>query len=167
MPAISKEFSETGKLSDATYKSLEEKGLNRNAVDSYIAGLTAQSQAQRAELVKVVGSEDKLKTLYEWAGANLSDKELDYYNSAVTSGNVDAAKLALHGMISRYNDAAGTEPSLVRGENNRGTNSVKPFDSQEQVTKAMSSQEYKTDPAFRKEVADRLAVSKLFSIRSS
>lgn len=163
MPALTKEFAENGKLSEETLKGLEAKGFTREAVGVYTSALEAKSTAQRAELVSVVGSEENLKTLYDWSAANLSAKELEFYNTSVNSGNMDAAKLALHGIISRYNDAVGRDPQLVSGENIPAASGAKPFGSQGAVVAAMRDPRYESDPDYRAEVAQRLNVTKAFS----
>lgn len=164
MKALSKEFLENGgKLSDETLKTLTDKGISNDAVNSYIAGVQAGAQAIVTEITAAAGGDEKLKAIYQWAEAKLSKDEIAAYNSIMDAGNKLAAKLAFGGLLARFSAENGEEPTLVTAESTPSTTGVKPFDSNAQVVAAMSDKRYANDPAYRKEVEKRMAVTDLFA----
>jgi hypothetical protein len=162
LPALAKEFAETGELSAETLNTLKEKGFDQAAVDSYIAGQTAISEKLVSDLQAVAGGKEKFTATIEWAAANLSAEDKAAYNAAVDSGDVRLAKLALQGVVAQYTEANGSPPSLIEGGEGSGSSGVAPYASNAQVVADMSTKAYKTDPAFRAKVAARLAVTPAF-----
>ena len=106
---FSKEWEESGALSDASYQKLEDVGIPKALVDSYIAGQTAIREQGRAfaeetvnELKGIAGSPEEYDSVVQWASAHMSDADLDAYNTAVTSGNKALASMAVRGLVESY-----------------------------------------------------------------
>lgn len=156
--AMREEFAENGDLSEQTYKDLQDRGIPKDMVDAYVEGQTAKATAYTQEIFGYAGGEESYKGMTEWAADNLSDSEIDAFNDAITSGNTSQARLAIDGMVSRYRDNGGYEPSLLSG---KASASVDTYDSWAQVTKDMATTEYKKDPAFRQAVEKKLGRSAL------
>lgn len=154
-----KEFSETGKFSDASYAELEAIGINRAMVDQYAQGVQAHQAQTRQEIFSTVGGEPQFQQVMQWSATNLSEPEKAAYNSAVNSGNVAAIKLAVAGMNARFQQTYGREPSLLGGKAPSQSGPAA-FSSWAQVTAAMSDKRYDNDPSYRAEVESRIAVSK-------
>ena len=93
-----------------------------------------------------------------WAAENMSPSEKEAYNTAVNSGNLDQAKLAVDALAMRYKNNVGSEPNLVGG---KASASVDVYESWAQVTTDMKSSTYVKDPAFRASVERKLGRSKL------
>ncbi len=151
------EFAESGVLTDKTFIELEKAGLPRSFVEAYIAGQESMSTSQALEIQNEVGGNANYNAMSDWASENLSDGDLDGFNSIVETGSVDQAKMAVKGLYAQFISAGGNPPELSQG----GTSgsSVKPFGSAAQVTEAMRDPRYSSDPAFRDNVEKRLAVS--------
>lgn len=152
------EFAENGELSEDTYKDLEGRGIPKEMVDAYVDGQKAKATAYTNELYQSAGGEEAYQEMSQWASENLSDSEIDAFNDSITSGNTSQARLAIDGMVSRYRDNGGYEPSLLSG---KASASVDTYDSWAQVTKDMATTEYKKDPAFRQAVEKKLGRSTL------
>jgi hypothetical protein len=89
---------------------------------------------------------------------NLSEQEIAAYNSALETGDKAKINLAVTGLYAKFTNAEGRPAQArIRGEGKGGN--VTPFKSSEQVVEAMRDARYATDPAYRDEVAQRLAVS--------
>lgn len=155
------EFSENGELSDKTFEALEQAGLPRHFVEAYINGQQAMSVQQASAIQESIGGEGNYSAMSEWATENLTDSELDAFNSIVEGSSVDAAKVAVKGLYSQFLAAGGKGPSLVQGSTS-GEAGVKPFGSAAQLTEAMRDKRYETDPAYREQIEKRLAVSTIF-----
>jgi len=163
--SASTEWAEKGELSDATYDSLAQAGLSRELVDSYIEGQNALQSSEEDALMDVAGGREAYAAMAEWASEELSETQLDAYNTALDSGSTEQAKLAIDWLKSKHGEANGLNPSLIQGRT-QGSSS-KPFESRAQVLSAMAERDaagkkkYEVDPAFRKEVERRLAISNI------
>jgi hypothetical protein len=153
----SQEFSDKGELSDKSFVELEKAGISRDMVEAYIRGQESIATSQALDIQNEVGGNANYNAMADWASDNLSDGDLDGFNSIVESGSVEQAKMAVKGLYAQFISAGGQPPELSQG----GTSgsSVKPFGSAAQVTEAMRDPRYSSDPAFRQNVENRLAVS--------
>jgi len=153
----SQEFSEKGELSDKSFIELEKAGISRDMVEAYIRGQESIATSEALEVQNEVGGNANYNAMAEWASDNLSENDLDGFNSIVEHGSVDQAKMAVKGLYAQFISAGGNPPELAQG----GTSgsSVKPYGSAAQVTEAMRDPRYSSDPAFRANVEKRLAVS--------
>lgn len=157
MADVSKEFAEGG-LSDATYQKLTDAGFPRDLVDLAIAGRQAEVTAYRDSIYSAAGSnEAEYADLVAWAGQNMTESEIDAYNDALNSGDLKRASLAASGLKARFAVANPAEPTFV--ENTKQTSGTVGYDNWSQAKADMAKPEYKKDPAFRAQVAARLAVS--------
>lgn len=154
---FNKEFQANGTLSDESYKKLEEAGFPRSYVDAYIAGQQALAERFANEVKQVVGGDENFTAMVEWAANNVSQEEIDAYNRAVDSGDVNAAKLAVAGMYQKYQAARPDEPTLVQGSGGRVSADV--YESRQQLTADMADPRYQSDPAFRRKVIEKLGRS--------
>ncbi len=161
----SAEWAESGELSPMTYDSLEKAGLSKEVVDSYIAGQQALQTSEEDALLNTVGGRDNYNKMAEWASEELSESQLDAYNKALETGSDAQAKLAVDWLKGKYDEANGTNPSLILGKT-QGSSSA-PFESRAQVLAAMAERDatgrkkYEVDPAYRTEVERRLAISNI------
>lgn len=153
------EWFRNGGLSPESYADLEKKGISKEMVDAYVKGQEALQQARTQEGFNEVGGRDKYEQMVEWAKANLTPAEKAAFNSQVSSQSKEAALLAIRGLYSKYEAAAGRSPNLLNGGSATPSGSTNGFQSRQQVVDAMSDPRYETDPAYRKSVMDRLAVT--------
>ena len=152
------EYTENNELSDKSYTELEGMGLSRDLVDGYIAGQKALADNDVATIHNVVGGQDNYANLLDWSAKNLSQSEKDAFNDTIDNGSTEQVKQAVTGLMAR----AGMSPdnpqqSLFEGDTENVATDV--FKSVAQVTEAMNDPRYSKDPAFRKEVEDKLARS--------
>ena len=161
--SASAEWQEKGELSNTTYEALSKAGLRRELVDSYIEGQNALITAEEESLMAVAGGKEAYSAMAEWASEELSETQLEAYNKAIESGSNEQAQLAVDWLKSKHSEANGVNPSLMQGKT-QGPSSL-PFESRAQVLAAMAERDatgkkkYEVDPAYRKEVERRLAIS--------
>jgi hypothetical protein len=157
---FSQEFNTKGELSAESYDKLEKAGYPRNIVDQYIDGQKARAALYESEVKAVAGGEDSFSEMVEWAKANLTQTEISAYNAAVDSGDPNIAKLAVAGMYQKFSAVRPAEPNLFKGATSAsGSSDV--YESVAQMQKDMASPEYKSDPAFRARVAQKLSRSNI------
>ena len=154
------EFAETGALTDNSYAELAKQGLDKTLVDSYIEGQKLVADTQTKSIQEVAGGTEKYNELVSWAGNNLSEAEQKVFNDMVDSGDVETAKFAVQGLMSKANvNYNPNQPDLFEGTSD--IISADAFTSVSQVTDAMNDPRYEKDPTFRKEVENKLSRSKV------
>jgi len=155
------EWADKGELSEDSFTKLETMGFPKELVQQYISGFQA-TQAQEAQAIYAdTGGQEGYKAMTEWASQNLPAHEIAAYDSMVTGGDVNAAKMAAKGLYAQYVAANGQPPKLIAGTPSR-RDATAPFRSSAEVVAAMSDPRYKNDAAFRKDVEERLNKSDVF-----
>jgi hypothetical protein len=159
-------WQETGELTAEDYTSLGEAGFTKDMVDAYLSGLqyraaqdSALSVQQIAEIKNQYGGDKGYADMLEWAASNLSQDEVDGFNEIVNGNSMAATRMAIAGLHARYTAVEGREPKLLGGRTPR--NSGEKFESTAQVVEAMSDPKYKSDPAYRRKVEEKLARSSI------
>lgn len=154
---FSEEFAEKGELGADSYKKLDDLGFPRELVDNYIQGMSAYSQQQSNQMMAAVGGEESYNKMTEWASKSLSESEVNAYNTIMDSGDPSQIDIAVRGMHARFK-ANDTEPSLIQGDTVNVNNG---FNSTAEVTAAINDPRYRKDPAYRKEVQQKIQMSKV------
>ena len=157
---FSKEFSEKGELSPESYDKLAKAGIDKDIVDQYIEGQKARATQYEGTIKSEVGGDQKYTEMVSWAAANLTEAEINAFNSAVNSGDINQARLAVLGLSTQYAKANGSEPNRMVGGGKAAGEDV--FESTSQITEAMRDPRYKNDPAYRSKVQAKLARSNVF-----
>jgi hypothetical protein len=117
------------------------------------------TQAQADKLFEMVGGKKAYQAMIEWAGQNLSESEVQMYDSVMGRGDPSAIFFAVQALQSRYGDAVGKDGKMLTG---RGTsNEGSTFRSQAELVQAMSDPRYDNDPAYRQDVIRKLEKSDL------
>ena len=161
MDALSKEYAESGELSKGSLEALSKVGITEDMVQSYITGQEAQAAAAQKELLEPIGGDiEAYNKLTAWAGDNLSDAEVDEFNSVLETGNPSAVKMAIRDLSSKYEGVNGTEPGRqLSGKPNISGAAV--YESTADLMKDMSNPEYAKNPAFRAKVEAKLGRSNI------
>ena len=153
------EFADNGELSEKSYTDLAKQGLDKTLVDSYIAGQKLVADTNTKAIQDVVGGKEEYTELMDWASKNLSAPETKVFNDMVDSGDIETAKFAVQGLMSKAG-ATSKQPSLYEGSSDEVSKDA--FGSVAQVTEAMNDPRYDKDPAYRKSVEDKIGRSTVF-----
>lgn len=157
------EFDATGGLSEESYAKLEQAGLGKAVVDSYIAGRTALLEGFISDVKGLAGGEDGYRAITEWADkGGLTDAEKDSYNRVMNAGDKELIKLAVSGLVAKYREEEGSTPALVTGKVAARREPSDAFESTEQVVAAMKDPRYGRDPAYTRAVERKVARSRVF-----
>lgn len=158
METLSQEYLQNGSLSDASYEALEKAGIPRSVVDEYIQGQEARATQLQEQVVESIGGQEAFQRVVEWAATNLSEAQIEAYNRAVDSHDPQRMQEAVQALAYQYSQARPQEPNLVGG-NGQGRGDV--FESVAQLTEAMGDPRYHSDPAYRRQVEQKLARSNI------
>ena len=117
------------------------------------------TEAQADQLYKMVGGEKAYDSMMEWAGQNLSNEEIEMYDSVMGAGSANSIYFAVQALSNKYSDAVGSEGQLLTGRGSAESNAV--FRSQSELIQAMNDPRYDNDPAYRSDVMAKLENSDL------
>jgi len=134
-------------------------GYPKEMVETYIKGMTAAQTADVDAVMQMAGGNDGYTELTEWAKTNMDEKELNLYNSMVATGT-DNAKMAVEWLMSKREAVEGVEPTLITGKARAASKDE--FRSTAEVVTAMKDERYGKDPAYTKDVEQKLARSNVF-----
>jgi hypothetical protein len=150
------EYQASGKLSDASYKTLGDKGFTKEFVDQYIEGQRALVDLHSAKAFEITKGKDEYSKMIEWAKVSLTPLELDAFNRGV-SGNVAQMQMVVQGLYSRYINTVGTHPTLLTGGNSAAPMVSGGFRSTYEMVSAINDPRYTHDSGYREEVAKKIA----------
>ena len=151
------EYSENRGLSDKSYEELSKMGLDKGLVDGYIAGQEAIANNEVKMVHDMVGGEQNYSKVIEFAKSNLSEAEQSAFNETLDTGSIEQVKFAVQAIASRAGVTSDAPQQMISGDSVETESDV--FESVAQVTEAMNDPRYAKDPAYRKEVEDKLARS--------
>lgn len=151
--SLTAEFAEKGALSEESYKSLEGKGFDKAFVDQFIAGQQAIAAQRDAIGYEAAGGKAKFDSMADWAGQNLSPEDIAVVNKGL-KGSPAEMQAAVRSLKSSYEAQFGSEPQLLNGKQGSAQEGV--FASREQATAAIKDPRYKSDPAYRRSVEQRI-----------
>ena len=160
MSSLQQEYNEGGQLADKSYDALEKAGIPKDYVDAFIKGQEAIAQQTSNTLKQEVGGAESYNNMMTWASENLSEAEVNAYNSTVNGKDIEATKLAIAGLNARFKNAEGVEPNLQTG-NRPSTSNAPGYRSWAEVTQAMSDERYTKDDAYRADVQNKIKNSQL------
>ena len=114
---------------------------------------------QVKQLKDVVGGEKEYEGMLSWAKNNLQKNEIDMYDRVMEKGDHTACYFAVQALKYRFDDASGIEGEMLTGKapSNRGDQ----FKSNAQLIEAMNDPKYDNDPAYRREVMNKLERSNI------
>ena len=141
---------------DESEEQEEEEDSDEDDDDSPEGQLT---EAQAEQLYKMVGGEKAYDSMMEWAGQNLSNEEIEMYDSVMEGGTANSIYFAVQALSNKYSDAVGSEGQLLTGRGSAESNAV--FRSQSELVQAMNDPRYDNDPAYRSDVMTKLENSDL------
>jgi hypothetical protein len=163
MAALQQEYMSTGSLTDNSYQQLEDAGISRQYADTYIAGVKALGEQIGNNVKSSVGGDAEYSNMVEWAKANYNQDQIQAYDKAVNSGDVNTAIMAAKGLRSDYTNTAGSEGTTYGGTQAEPEGSGEVFRSNAEVTTAMKDKRYEYDTAYRQDVLNKLERSDIFS----
>ena len=111
------------------------------------------TDAEMNSIYNSAGGEAEYQRLTAWAAENISEAQMDAFNSVVNNGEALAIQMAVAGLRSEYENQEGYEGRMLTGKAAKTTDA---FRSQAEVVAAMSDPRYDRDEAYRQDVYDKL-----------
>jgi hypothetical protein len=163
LETYSKEFSENGDLSDESIQKIAGMGIPEHLVRAYVDGQKALVDTNTKTMMSYAGGEQAYTQIQNWAADNIAEDEIDAFNSIIESGNMSNIKMAIQGLKARYEQANGKQTGrLIQGEMSGPAGGA--FRSISEIVEAMKDPRYARDPAYRKDVESRVALSNALGV---
>lgn len=112
------------------------------------------TEEQANQLFDMVGGAKAYQDMIAWAGQNLSQEEIQMYDSVMGRGDPNAIFFAVQALNGKYAEAVGTDGQMLTGRGNNDQGNA--FRSQAELVQAMNDPRYDRDPAYRQDVLNRL-----------
>lgn len=151
------EYQNNGELSQKTYEALEKAGYPREVIQGFVETRKAIDNKYAQDVMNHVGGEKDFRELQAWMKGNLSKAELDAYNEAVNSDNLNAVKLILDGIQAKRVAKQGTRKATLLGGASKSA--PKGFSGRDEMIKAMSDPRYGIDRAYTISVERKVSLS--------
>ena len=137
------------KLNEMSQQDLAQEYLNYRASQT-----TELTQEDVTTIKNIAGGEKGYSDMIQWATNNLQKQDIEMFDAVMDKGDPLSAFFAVQAMNYRYNDAMGVDGQMLTGKAAR--NKADSFQSQQQLVEAMSDPRYDKDPAYRKNVIEKL-----------
>ena len=169
----SAEWAEKGELTPETMAKFSEMS-SQDLVNAYIemqsnapeqlmqqeAAAPDLSDAEVNSIKNSVGGDKAYEQVIQWAGQNLTQQQIEAFDSIISNGNAEAIQLVVNGLKSQYDSANGYEGRMLSGKG-ASNQPVDTFRSQAELVAAMADPRYDNDPAYRNDVLSKLDRSDL------
>ena len=156
-------YRETGEISDEALAAIDQ--MSPADVFALMADQEAGAPQSRemsgeeiSSVYQAVGGEESYNALTSWAADNLSEAEINTYDSMIESGDMGQISFALQALYFRYTEAMGQDGNMLQG---KPAAAQAAYRSQQELIQAMNDPRYETDPAYRQDVLDKLDRSDL------
>jgi hypothetical protein len=166
MTELGQQYDQTGDLSEEAIERLS--GLDpKELIASYLQYTKANQSKQQAasmqtdqinDIKQSIGGEEAYNDMIQWASTSLPEADIDSFNQVTQTNNPAAIRFAVEALNNRFRNQEGYEAPLVTGRS-ASAPSVKPYRSQAELSRDIANPMYKTDPAFRQDVEERLSLS--------
>ena len=112
------------------------------------------SKDEIQQLQGVVGGQENYTNMIDWAQKSLNETEVNMFDAVMAKGDPLAAFFAVRSLAYAYNDAVGYDGNVVQGKAPR--QNTDQFRSQAEVVAAMGDPRYENDPAYRRDIMEKL-----------
>ncbi|WP_210212192.1 hypothetical protein, partial [Mesorhizobium sp. M7A.T.Ca.US.000.02.2.1] len=160
MDALQAEFDADGKLSDASYEKLDKAGFPKETVDDFIEYRKSKADAYVTSAHAAAGGAEELGKMTAWAAQGYDAAKVKVFNDAVNSGDKNRAEQAIKALKADYVKAKGSPARLINQANTPAAGG-EVYTSLAQMLADQAKPQYRSDPAFREAVKQKLARSSI------
>jgi len=156
-------YANEGKLSEETIEKFSSMS-SKDLVNAYMDIVKNNPQEQAApvdiadgdinRIKNSVGGEKTYDNMIRWADQNLDKQASEAFDNVVGTGNVQMIQLAVAGLKAQFDEANGYEGRMLTGKGAKTSSDV--YQSQPELVAAMSDPRYDSDPAYRRQVMEKL-----------
>ncbi len=156
--SLKNHYAETGgNPTEEAIQAAVDAGLPREVIETHLAAVKALEAAQLLKVHEAAGGQEAFDSAMAWATKSMSDEDLAVYNAMVDNPATEMEGVRF--LVSKFRAAVPSEGSFVDAEpSSSAAGDV--FASSQEMTAAMRDPRYGRDPAYRAQVAEKIARSK-------
>jgi len=157
---LDKEVEENGTLSQESLNALEKAGYPKSVVEAYLNGVQALADKFVSQVKTFAGGEEEFARMQQFLSTRPAS-EVKAFNSLIERGDLGQIQLAMQGIKAQMTQKFGTaNPTVMANGNVAGTPSG--YTSTREMVKDMNDPRYQVDPAFTREVYNKIKNSTIF-----
>lgn len=162
LESIKQEYAAGEELSEKTYALLESKGYSRGFVNSFIQGQELLATAYADQIVRFVGGVDNFNSTREYlesnnpAMAEMLDNALENLDVKAITAIFESAKAARTARFGKAPARSVTQRASTAKPAPKAAPAVQPFETIDDMMKAMDDPRYRSDARYRKQVEARI-----------
>ena len=151
-----KEFSEelTKELEGKSPQEIANMYLDYREANQGQSGSRDFTADEVTQLKGIVGGDANYTNMVDWAQKSLNEQEVQMFDAVMQRGDPLAAFFAVRSLAYAYNDAVGYDGNMIQGKAPKQNNDQ--FRSQAEVVAAMGDPRYESDPAYRRDIMQKL-----------
>ena len=157
------EMAATGKISDETRTEIQNKtGFSDKMIDDYVSGQKARLRENFSKASNIVGGQEKLQHIFDWAGKNISSEDQQMINIGLASPSYE---VTLRGLSSMYDQAITAQKNAepVRNKNLASASGsevgIRPYTSKSEFSKERNNIKFQQDTMYREMVESRMSIT--------
>ena len=155
------ELAQTGHLSEATRTEIKQKtGFTDNMIEDYVAGQKARLKENFAKASSVVGGQEKLQQMFDWAGKTLSPEQQQQINMGLASPSYE---VTLRGLLSLYDESVTQAKAAEPAQSEKLTSvsasetGIRPYTTKREFTAERNDPKFSLEPKYRQMVEARMS----------
>lgn len=154
------ELNATGVLSNGSRELIKQRfGMPDSVIDGYVSGYQLKLKQTADRAADLVGGQETLRSVVEWAQQSLNDAERDSVNNALRSPGWENVLIGLKARMEQ-NSPTRNEPKNHSGFTKPGvSNAAEPFANKREMVAAMQDPRYKTDSKYQEWVYAKIRAS--------
>ena len=163
------EMAATGSISNETRAEIQNKtGFSDKMIDDFVSGQKARLRENFSKASNVVGGQEKLQHIFDWASRNLSSEDQQMINIGLASPSYE---VTLRGLSSMYDQAVVSQKAAEPTKNpNLATVSasetgVRPYSTKREFTAERNDPKFMMEPKYRHMVEQRMSMTDWNNLR--
>ncbi len=153
----------TGEISNETRADIQSKtGFSEGMIDDYVTGQKARLRENFAKAANVVGGQEKLQQIFDWASTNLSEGDQKNVNIGLASPSYE---VTLRGLSSMYEQAVTSQKAAEPTKNPNlaavpaSETGIRPYGTKREFTAERNSPKFNIEPKYRQMVEKRMSIT--------
>lgn len=166
----SMEVAMSGTMSTETISEIKTRtGFSDRMISDYVEGQKARSREAFGKAAELVGSKEKLTSVFKWAAKTMTPQQQAEINATLASPSWEVALL---GLEAKYNKATGNSakgkelPKTKQPANVANVPVLKPYKTKREFYADRSNPRYNSDTKYRQAVEQRIAMSDISRLPS-
>ena len=112
------------------------------------------STEEITQLKSIVGGDKNYTNMIDWAQKSLNEQEVQMFDAVMQKGDPLAAFFAVRSLGYAYQNSIGYDGNMIQGKAPK--QNTDQFRSQQELITAMSDSRYENDPAYRRDIMEKL-----------